>query len=772
MKAFPLPNVSVTPQIGANNWAGAGVYQVIEDSYSVRVDHVISSRQKMFARYSKLTRADEFVPVLFAGVYSFPAPGPGQADLGISNRYFHSLAVDDTITFSPSFVGSVRYGLSARNLPKLLGVAEGTTLPDPAVLNLPQIVLDNQALRGFPIFALGEGFPQIGARKDVENWYTHTGLATFYKVLGKHSVKFGADYRLTRWNKIYLGDGQSGSFTYNSIFTRKNYSTDTSSDTSGSGMASLLLGVPASGSLGPNSALANQTHYLGLFIQEDWKVKPNLTLNFGVRYELETPYTERFNRTAYGYDFNAPAPPKMQVPGLALKGGLLFAGVDGNPRTEGNLDKNNFGPRFGFAYSINPKTVVRGGYGLFYGAQAYNYGFDGSVATFNAVTQYLGTNDGGATPYTTIQNPFPDGLREAEGTANGLAAAYGDSLNILEQNRVNPYNQQWQLSVQRELPGGFLAEGAYVGMLSLKLLENFNLSEKPDEYLALRSAENNKVPNPFLGVFDPRSTLGKGTTITQGQLWKRYPQYVTLTMYGANSGRAVFHAFQGGVQGRFSNVTGFVNYAFSKGIVNNTTSWVNTRHYRSVSSLDRRHVMRLAMLYDLPFGPGKSYMSSGGVLGRLVEGWSLSGFLQAWSGAPLTVTHANGRPIALRNPTKKGPVSERLGNKVDPATGKVLNPFFDIDAFQALPDQYTISPTEPLLDWLRGPGYVGFNMAILKDVTIREGMSLQIRGEAQNVTNARAWANPGTNMNTPKTFGVIEDGGPGRTVQIGATLRF
>lgn len=770
MKSYPLPNVSVTPQIGVNNWAGAGVYQVLEDSYSVRVDHVISSRQRMFARYSKLTRADEFVPVLFPGVYSFPSPGPGQADLGIQNRYFHSLAVDDTITFSPSFVGSLRYGLSTRNLPKLMGVAEGTTLPDPALLNLPQIVLDNQALRGFPVFALGEGIPQIGARKDVEAWYTHTGLATFYKMIGKHSVKFGADYRATRWNKIYLGDGQSGSFTYNSIFTRKNYSTDTSSDTSGSGMASLLLGVPASGSLGPSSALANQNHYVGLFIQEDWKVKPNLTLNFGLRYELETLYTERFNRTAYGFDFNAPSP--KQVPGLELKGGLLFAGVDGNPRTEGNLDKNNFGPRFGFAYSVNPKTVVRGGYGLFYSAQAYNYAFDGAVATFDAVTLYVGTTDGGASPYTTIQNPFPEGLREAEGASVGLAARYGDPLTILEQNRVNPYNQQWQLSVQRELPGGFLAEGAYVGMLSLKRLESFNLNEKLDKYLALGSDDTKKVTNPFLGIFDSRSSLGKGADTTQGQLWKMYPQYVTLTMEGANTGRAVFHAFQGRVQGRFSNMTGLLSYVFSKSILNNTTSWVNTRHYRSVSGLDRRHILTLAMLYDLPFGPGRSFVSSGGVLGRLVEGWSLSGFLQAWSGAPLTVSHANGRPIALRNPTKKGPVAERLGNKVDPATGRVLNPFFDIEAFQALPTQYMVSPTEPLLDSLRGPGYVGLNLAILKDVTIREGMSLQIRGEAQNVMNARAWGNPGTNMNTPKTFGVIQDGGSGRTIQIGAALKF
>ncbi|MFB3905206.1 MAG: carboxypeptidase regulatory-like domain-containing protein [Acidobacteriota bacterium] len=769
MKAYPLPNVAATTQIGVNNWAGAGVYQVLEDSYSIRVDHALSSRQRMFARYSKLTRADEFVPVLFPGVLSFT--GPGQSDLGVSYRYFHSLAVDDTITFSPSFVGSFRYGLSTRDLPKLLGVAEGSKLADPAVLDLPQIILDNQATRGFPIFNMGENIPQIGARNDVENWYTHTGLATFYKMIGKHSLKFGADYRLTRWNKIYLGDGQSGSFTYSSVFTQKNPFVNSSADTSGSGMASLLLGVPASGSLGYNSSLANQNHYLALFVQEDWKALPHLTLNFGLRYELETPYTERFNRTAHGFDFSAPSP--LDVPGLELKGGLLFAGVGGNPRREGNVDANNFGPRFGFAYSVNSKTVVRGGYGLFFSAQGYNTGFDGAVATFNAVTTYTGTIDSGATPFTTIQNPFPGGLRGPEGNSKGLAARYGDSLTIMDQNRVNPYNQQWQISLQRELPGAFVAEGAYVGMLSLKRLESFNLNEKPDEYLVLGADETKKMPNPFLGIFDPLSSLGKGSTISQGQLWKNYPQYSSLTMEGANTGRAIFHGFQGRLQGRFNQgLSSLLSYTFSKSIVNNTTSWVNTRNYRSVSSLDRRHVLRMALLYELPFGPGKPLASSGGLLGRIVEGWSMSGFLEAMSGAALSVSHTNGRPITLRNPTKEGPIAERLGDRVDPATGKVLNPFFDTDAFQALPNQYTISSTETRLDWLRGPGAVCFNLAILKDVTIRENIRLQIRGEADNLTNARIWGAPGTNMSSPKTFGVIQDGGSGRSIQIGAALRF
>ncbi|MFB3905944.1 MAG: hypothetical protein ACE15E_21060, partial [Acidobacteriota bacterium] len=137
---------------------------------------------------------------------------------------------------------------------------------------------------------------------------------------------------------------------------------------------------------------------------------------------------------------------------------------------------------------MNEKTVVRGGYGLFYASQAYQTDYIGEVGTFNATTPYTGSIDNGATPITTLADPFPEGIRQPLGSSLGLAALYGDSLTMMDQNRVNPYNQQWQLSFQRLLPREILVEAAYVGMLSVKQLESFNLNEKPDEYLALGAA--------------------------------------------------------------------------------------------------------------------------------------------------------------------------------------------------------------------------------------------------------------------------------------------
>ncbi|MFB3905063.1 MAG: carboxypeptidase regulatory-like domain-containing protein [Acidobacteriota bacterium] len=760
---YPLPNQDVLPQIGRYNWAAVGIVGVDQSQFSARVDQVISDRQKMFARFSRLTR-EAASPVLFDGAYSTPE---GE-NLGTEWRTFDSVAVDDTYTFSPTLVGSFRYGFAQRSSPRRIPA----TLLDPAPLELSSQILQNQATIGFPRFQLGEGFAEFGSSDRQERSYISAGLATFYKIQGKHSIKWGVDYRNVRKNTNNPGTSASGSFTYNNTFTRSNPFVSKTADTSGTSLASLLLGIPASGSLGFSSPRSIQNHYFAWFIQEDWKIRPNLTLNFGLRHELETPYTERFNRIAHGFDFDAPSP--ITVPGMDLKGGVLFAGVDGNPRTAGNLDGNNSGPRFGFAYSYNDKTVIRGGYGLFYSAHTYQTSFDGNIATFNANTSYVGTTDSGGTPFTTLANPFPNGMREVQGALLGLAARYGDSLTFFDPNFVNPYNQQWQLSVQRQLPFDTVLEVAYAGMLSLKQLESFNLNEKPDQYLALKAEESKAVPNPFLGIFDPTSSLGQGKTKPQSQFWKLYPQYGTLTMEGANTGRAVYHAMQSKVEKRFSQ--GFsllVSHAWSKLIDNNTTSWVNTRHYRSVSGQDRRQLLKISSVYELPFGPGRTYFSaSKGFLARLLEGWMVSAYFNASSGAPLQIEQDLGRPVVLRNPTKSGSVSGRLGLEQDPETGRPLNPYFDIDAFAPLEDQWTISPTEPYLDWLRGPGSWNLNLSALKNMSITEDVKFQLRVDATNATNSPHWGDPGTDMSNASTFGVIRSGGGGRSMQVGARLTF
>ena len=287
----------------------------------------------------------------------------------------------------------------------------------------------------------------------------------------------------------------------------------------------------------------------------------------------------------------------------------------------------------------------------------------------------MGSIDSNATPYTTIANPFLAGIITPRGAALGLAEFYGGSLEFTDQNRVSPYNEQWQFGVQREVPGQIVVDASYMGMHSLKQVDSFNLNEKPDVYLALGAAENNTIKNPFLGIFSSQYTLGQGSTIPVNRLWGLYPQYTALTVH-KNAGQAIYHSGQLKVTKRYSHGLDVnLSYAFSKIITSNTTSIINERpQFRGIDGSDRPHKLRLAFVYRLPFGTRQSRGSLPGPLVRIIEGWTLSSYISYRSGAPLSVSGPNGRPIMLGNPSKSGSVSERLGDALDPKTGKVLNP--------------------------------------------------------------------------------------------------
>ncbi len=760
MKLYPAPNVSTPPALEALNWIGTGSTIVPQTQISFRVDHQISDKQRIFGRYGML-RLKQTNDELMRGQYSVDPDGTG--GLARENpRRFYNVGLDDTYTISPSFLASFRYGFVRKVQLNL----RGGVGYDPAPLNLPQAILANQTTSGWPTFNIAERMMTLGSNYQEELNNQHSFQGTFTKLTGKHSLKWGFDWRVLQWNRNTPGDAASGSFTFDTTFTRSDPFSPTSADTSGTGMASILMGLPASGSIGYISSLSLQNHYIAGFAQEDWKVSQRLTLNFGVRYELETPYTERYNRMSYGFDERAKFP--VNVPGLDLHGGIRFAGIDGNPRRGGVVDSNNFGPRFGFAYSLTPKTVLRGGYGMFFSGQVFNTSFLPEIGVFNATTPFVGTTDGGATPFSTLANPFPQGTRKPLGAAAGLLAQAGDTLSYFDDHRVSPYNQQWQLSVQRQLPSQIVAEAAYVGMLTLKQLEAFNVNEKPDQYLALGTAENNRIPNPFLGVLPSNSVLGQGATITQNRLWVKYPQFTTLTVQGANTGRASYNALQLKVDKRMTRGLSVIwTYTFSKLMDNETTSITNARKYRTVSSLDQTHIVRIALTYELPW-----QFNGKGLLRQVAGGWSLSGYAIAESGLPLGVTHSNGRPVRLRNAAKSGSVEDRLGDKLDPVTRRPLNPYFDVTAFAPLASQYVVSPSAPRFPELRAPGTKSLNMSVFKTFPIRERLRLQVRMEAESLTNSPNFAAPGTNMSSLATFGVISSATGSRQIQGSARVTF
>jgi hypothetical protein len=309
-----------------------------------------------------------------------------------------------------------------------------------------------------------------------------------------------------------------------------------------------------------------------------------------------------------------------------------------------------------------------------------------------------------------------------------------------------------------------------MGMSSLKEIESFNLNEIPDQYLPLGRAANNAVTNPFYKIFPSTSTLGQGPTITQNRLWVQYPQFTSATVQGENTGRTIYHSMQVSADKRLSHGFNILfNYTLSKAMVNNMTSLVNERHYRAISPLDQKHVFRLGFTYEFPFHFGGSGMNH--VLNQAFGGWATAGFASYASGIPMSVTQANGRPIRIANPALGGSIESRLGDRRDSA-GHILNPYFNTSAFVALPSQYVVSPEPPLLDELRAPPARSLNLNLFKTFSLHERLKLQIKMEANSITNTPNFGTPGLNMSQPATFGVITSAGGNRSMQGSARLIF
>jgi hypothetical protein len=759
---IPLPNQNIAPQLGALNWQFASTYTVDQRLWNARLDHVVNDKNRLSGRVGFLDRLQN--PDLpFPGL-NYYIPTTANLNLNTIDRGRPMASIDDTMVLTPTLVGSVRFSYISYTSASTQG-AYGS---DPKDLKIPDIIANNQAVRGYPTFTLGENLVAFGSTQSYSREEVFSLISTWTKLQGSHSIKFGVDERLNRINNSSPGGNAFGSFTISPKFTQSDPFTNSTANTSGSGMATFLLGLADTGNFGTNTATSIKDSYTGLFVQDDWKITPRLTLNLGVRYELETPFHERYNRQSLRFDPTATLP--VTVPGYSLKGGILFAGVGGNPRTPPS-DKNNFGPRFGFAYNVARNTVIRGGFGMFYGPSAIDTSSSfGSIGVFNSVTPFVGSNDSYATPNATLANPFPAGLVQPVGSSVGLMAQVGNSMTYMDGKRVSPYSEQWQISLQRELPSQVVVELAYTGMHSVKELESYsNVNEMPDSYLAQGSAGSVSVNNPFYNIFPATSTLGTAK-VAQSRLWAPIPQFTGLTMQGVPTGMTIYHAGQAKVEKRLTRGFNMLSsYTFSKAIQNNTSSLVNVRHWRAISPLDQKHTFNLAFTYSMPFqfkGGGMKWVER-----QVLGGWALSGLLAKASGLPLSVTQSNGRPYRVHRPSLSGPVDSRLGDKTD-ASGRVVNPYFDITAFQALPTQYVIASDGPYLDDLRAPGTFSLNASLFKAFPIHERLKLQIRLDSMSLTNTPNFGAPGTNMSQLATFGVINSATGNRVMQGSARVTF
>src|SRR5262245_15208155 len=607
---WAAPNTPGTSS-GANNFIGNGAARNVQNQFAVRVDHSVSPRQNLSIRFA-MSNVQRGAVDFFGNGAGWVNPGGGGVPLDFNAR---NASADYTWTMSSTLLFNARYGFVRQIVgknPALTGI-DLTTVGFPAAFN------DQIFFRAMPAFQ-PSGFRAIApATSDLidRTDNTHAFQASLTKVLARHTLKSGLDFRLMPIGELQPNAPQ-GVFNFDARFTGADPLSTSAS--SGNGIASFLLGFPSSGSIDFNPLLSISSTYFAGYVQDDIKVSAKLTLNVGLRYEVETGRRERDDRLSW-FDPNVPSPIASRVGLPNLPGGLQFAGVGGNPRRQKDTDFNNLGPRGGFAFSVTDKTVVRGGYGVFYlpmtgDDTGRNLGGEG----FFAATSYVSSLDGGVTPAGRLSNPFPNGLNQPPGSSQGLLTLLGQDIITVFRDDRSAYAQEWNVDVQRELPWAFLFDVAYAGMKSDKLPIDIQLNQLPEQYMALGPLLLERVPNPFVGLISV-GTLSE-PTVTRGQLLRPFPQFGGINVRAVHEGSSIYHSLQTKVEKRFSRGFSLLGaYTLSRVLTNvgsrlainfanpGIQNSYNLDAERAPGNVDVRHRVVVSYNWELPFGSGRALLS-------------------------------------------------------------------------------------------------------------------------------------------------------------------
>jgi hypothetical protein len=783
------------------------------DNYTFRVDQNFSATNRFFIRGSRYDRDSHYNDYL------------GSEATGV-NFIFRSRqgVIDDVHTFNATTVLNVRYGYNRfirhqDQDPDARGF-------DLTLLGFPAAYNDriSEDVRRFPRFDFTNGALGTGFGNEFRPTTTHSFAAVLNKAFEAHSMKYGAELRIYREDDVFTSNDQTGQFIFDNTYTRQLSSGNTGQDPQGlQGFASFLLGLPTTQQIVRRADYSEYSKTYGFFVQDDWRVTPSLTLNLGLRYEVETPLVERNDKSVSGFDATYVQPVgttaqaryaalndaalKALVPTLNVRGGLLFAGKDTGSGLY-STPKGTFLPRAGFAYRWNDKTVIRGGFGLFAGFLGQRRG-DVIQPGYTQTTVLPLTQLGNGAP---IPQTFNSGFATANiiepvGNARGLQTGLGGGISFFNQNPSVSKQARVQIGFQRELPGGVIAEGAYVGNWGYDIEIARNINALPNQYLntdGSRSAAMNAnntfltgtVTNPFAGLEEFRGTGLFNATVARQQLLRPFPNFGDITT-SVNDGKSWYHAGQFSLNKRFSKgYTVQAAYTWSK--------WMQATEYlnagdplptKMISDQDVPHRLSFSGMYSFPIGKNRAFLSNANWLTNAVlGGWQLGGSVQLQSGFPV-----GNFPDAFYR-----------GGEIDiPSAERNTSRWFNTAAFQSFYDWPSFLPsgvttttattaqinaaqtaantaaspvfhlrTLPLrFSTVRRDYIKNVDLTLLKDIRIRETMKVQLRFEALNAFNEPYFPGPTVAVNN-STFGAINvlttsnQENYARRVQLGAKFIF
>jgi Carboxypeptidase regulatory-like domain/TonB dependent receptor/TonB-dependent Receptor Plug Domain len=731
----PKPNLPGQPNTGQNNFFFQGKAPTDVNRATSKVDHNFNENQRIFFRYS-IFQNENSQPELWKG--------PGCPDGGCYSNYerMQNVALDYSWTINPTTLLSLRYGFARSILDRgswHLGFR-------PSSLGLPANIETGADLLAFPEFSVEEmTMPGL-----LHHWnfrsanQSHTIVGTLSKVLGSHSLKAGTELRKNLIN--HMQAPWSLNFTFNRGMTQ-GPDPRVVSATGGFGFASFLLGAGAGGSEVHGIRPALESKSYGFYLQDDWKVNRKLTLNLGLRWDFETGLTERYDR--YAVFDPLVQNPLSQRTGMNLMGGWTFANKGERGRTLRGIEWNKIAPRIGLAYQMRPGTVIRAGGGIFYTMATYganNYG----TAPFRATTPWVPTIDG-VTPTDLLRNPFPNGVLQPEGSANGLLAALGQGVGSpVPWTMTTPYNSQWNFSISQDLGNSMVLDLAYAGNKGTKLPLGWQMDQLPNSLIRPDAGLLDVVQNPFFGII-PVGVLAN-RTVQRGELLTPFPHLPGVSYAGTSWGNSNFHSLQMTLKKRFSQGgTVVVAYTWSKLLADGGDNAWDSAGFRdfncracdkSVSPYHYPHRVVTTATYELPFGKGKKYGANwGGFTNAILGQWQVNGIMTLSSGQPLQMLTTGNTSFSFGGGQR--PDSTGRDARLDNPT---LDRWFDTGAFR-LPAQYTFGNVGRMHPNLRSDFVEMLDLSVFKRFNVvSERVALEFRAESFNALNHPVFGAPNTTV--------------------------
>jgi hypothetical protein len=771
LKYYPLPNTTGTAT-GANNYTGVPNSSIDQADQFGRIDQVISDNDRIFLSYNR------------SCILALQNRYLGGEELGIvaptgtiQNNCHQAFTLDNVLTPAPSWVvhlsyGAIRYrslvpstsaGVNLAQLgfsPELIAQVPATTGLGPAA-TLPALTIDGGNITG------------IGSTSGSQNGELYNlFFASATHIVGAHSIKFGTEFRTTAYTAHSYGN-LVPAYTFGQSWMT---ATDTSAAAPfGQGLASFLYGLPTTGSISRNDSSAELSKMFAWYVQDDWKVTPKLTVNLGLRHELEFPETERFNRANRGFDLTDPNPvdaaaqaayalspsPLLPASQFNVPGGILFV----SPSNRGLYNTNalNLMPRIGIAYQVNNSTVVRAGYGIFYESFAADF-VQPTQNGFSNTTSIVPTLNNGLTFQSTLDNyPFPQGIQLPTGSSLGMETFLGKADTYFNTGNHQAYDQRWSLNIQHQFGSRILLDVGYTGNRATHLAVSDAWDSIPPQYLSQSPFRDNttianlgaQVANPFVNIPAFSGTTLGTTTLATSQLLLPYPEFTGVTGT-IDRGFSWYHGLSVRMEKRFAH--GFTiqsNYTWSKFMsANSELNGPLSPLAQSVNAGDRPQQWSPNAIYELPFGRGKQFLSNAnGWEDRVVGGWQVQGIYEAQSGSPM----AFGDVLYLGG---------SLHNIVLPKSQRSISEWFNTSGFDTksadqLSDNYRTFPLE--LTGARNPGINVMGLSAIKRIRIREKMDFEVHAEAKNAFNHPSWGAPNLTP-TSTLFGQITSSQGGRII--------